>query len=98
MPSKLLAMARAWAQRLRSMETHSFSTAFADALKSSVLHVYGPARAWFDSSERYFRPKAAHKNPHHMPCAIAPAPLHDVAESRAKRGSTYNAIEATQGN
>ena len=49
-----------------SMETHSFCSALADAPKSIHSHVYGRARAFFDSSERYFRPKATHKRPH--PC------------------------------
>ena len=40
---------------------HSFCSALADAPKSIHPHVYGHARALFDSSERYLRLKATRK-------------------------------------
>ena len=63
-PSKLLAMARARAQR-RGLITVPVLAHRAAVLKTPESLVYGRPTAVFDGSERYPRPKATHENPPH---------------------------------
>ena len=48
----------------RLIETHKTVLVLADASKSIHSLVYGRRWSCCDNSERYFRPKATHKNPH----------------------------------